>query len=154
MNLSWFDDKVCKCSTFKYRKEDVTWPEEPNWNQPPCCRACNKWDPKLVFECQKCHQLFYKWFSHPKNGFYHSNKNSDPVGWYCYSCLENDPPLAQTMVKVNVQKRKVPPSDMLVPPDYKHAVKVELPPEVQANLDAFLEKLKGLQCPNPSSEPS
>ena len=151
--LGWFEDKVCLCSVFGYRKEDLTWPAEPNWSQPPICRHCGKWDRNRVFECAGCHQLFYRWFSHPRNGFYH-NRQHNPVGWFCYSCCENAELTVYNMVPVNVQKRKVPPPSMVVPPNFVEVQKTELPSAVQSNLDDFLEKLKGLRCPNPSSEPS
>lgn len=151
--LGWFEVKVCLCESYGYRKDDYPWPAEPNWKQPPTCRHCSKFDRQLVMECQKCWQKFYRWFSHPKNGFYHDRAHN-PVGWFCYSCLENDPPLGLTMVPINRQKHKVPPVELIVPPDYKHAAKIELPASVQSNLDAFLAKLKGIQCQNLSSEQS
>jgi hypothetical protein len=147
---TWFDDKVCHCSIFGYRKEDLTWPAESNWEIPPTCRHCGLWDSRLVFECKKCRQYFYRWFSHPKNQF-HVDKGHNPVGWFCYSCLENDPPLGLLSTAICVQKRKVPPVEDIIPTGYVHAVKKELPAEIQAELDAFRARLKGISCQNPSS---
>ena len=141
-NKTWFDDKVCTCRSFRYRKEDYRWPEEPDWDQPPTCGACGKLDRNRVFECRQCGQAFYQWFSHPKSGFYHDRRNN-PVGWYCYSCLENNPPTGMTL-SWKRYKTKVEPIPGLIPPDFVHAEKTVLPAESQRKLDDFLRRLKGL----------
>ena len=142
--LGWFADKVCVCPTFKYRQQDLTWPNPPDWNKPPRCRNCEKLDRQLVMKCARCSQMFYRYFSHPRSGFYHNSHSHNPVGWFCYSCLENDMPGGITMVKSNVLRAKVAPTPELVPPDYRHAEKRTYDSDIADRLAKFRESLKGI----------
>lgn len=142
--LGWFADKVCLCTSFKYRRDDLTWPEPPNYAKLPSCAVCDLPDRQLVMQCAKCQQLFYRYFSHPRNGFYHNTRTHNPVGWFCYSCLENDLPGGIAKVNVNAQKARIAPISEIVPPNYRHAEKRTYDSETAARLAKFKESLKGI----------
>ena len=152
---SFFEDKVCGCSDTQFHPWSVNWPDGPDFPTAPLCRCgSGRLSKAPLRTCAGCQQEFYDWFSHPKRGFYHDKKTFGPVGWFCYSCLENNPPITSFMNPQNHPwyKKKIPPIASLVPPDYQHVAKVELPTAVQSSLDDFLAKLKGIvECPK---EPS
>jgi hypothetical protein len=155
---SFLVNKICQCGEGHFHPWSLNWPKAPDWSVPPVCRCgSGLWDDAPLRTCAGCQQEFYDWFSHPRRGFYQHKKTFNPVGWFCYSCLENALP---TNVFQNPQnhiwfKTRIPPIPELVPPDYRHAVKVELPTEVQSSLDDFLAKLRGIvECPTVPNEPS
>lgn len=148
---------ICDCNDQWFHPWSVNWPAAPDYTTPPACRCGSGRLPKAPLRnCAGCKQDFYDWFSHPKRGFYSDKRSHNPVGWFCYSCLENDPPLTSVAVPINLQKVKIPPMQELVPPDYRHAAKVELPTAVQSSLDSFLARLKGITstCPTVPTESS
>lgn len=153
-----FLGKVCICTDDWFHPWSLKWPNPPDFTTVPTCRCgSGLWSSKPLKICAGCHQEFYDWFSHPKRGFYHDKRTFNPVGWFCYSCLENNPPLKAFMNPQNHPwyKSKVPPLQELVPSDYRHAAKVELPTAVQSSLDSFLAKLREItECPTLPNESS
>ena len=153
---NFFD--VCDCTHGDFHPWSINWPVAPDFTTPPSCRCGSGRVPKAVIKiCAGCKQEFCDWFSHPKRGFYHDKKTFSPVGWFCYSCLDNDPPLQSFRNPQNHPwfKIKIPPLSELVPPDYVHAAKVELPTAVQNSLDSFLAKLREIsECPIVPNESS
>lgn len=156
--MHFFEDKVCNCNIQHFHPWSVNWPAAPDFTAPPFCRCGSGQLPKAVIKiCAGCKQEFCDWFSHPRRGFYHDKRTFNPVGWFCYSCLENDPPVKAFHTPQNHIwfKTRIPPIPELIPPDYRHAAKVVLPTEVQVSLDDFLAKLRGIvECPTVPNESS
>lgn len=143
---------ICDCNDQWFHPWSAHWPVAPDFSTVPSCRCgSGRLSKAPMRNCVGCTQDFYDWFSHPKRGYYGGKYR----GWFCYSCLENDPPLGVKPVPCNLQKVKIPPLQELVPPDYRHAAKVELPTEVQSSLDDFLARLRGIvECPTVPIESS
>lgn len=136
MDLSCFEDKICKCDRFVYEK-GYNWEIEFNkLENPPRCGACDKWMNR-VHECWRCKQAFYAFFDHP-----HGPEIGIHLGhysWECYDCLEAFHPY-----RAIVKGRNVPPPEIVLNPKRVKLLPEPMSAESQADFDAINDLLDSI----------